>query len=124
MKLAALQTDIAWEDPQANFERLRPQIAAAAAAGARMVVLPEIGFNERSLTELGQVSLVTKENEDRELEWASQLLEDYGISGKDSYLRMSADPAFRVRVYQMVRAMTARHVAGAEYPKDRLFPAF
>ena len=24
---------------------------------------------------------------------------------------------------QMVRAMTARHVAGAEYPKDRLFPA-
>ncbi|MBM3483432.1 MAG: hypothetical protein FJX66_09005 [Alphaproteobacteria bacterium] len=52
------------------------------------------------------------------------LLEDYGISGKDSYLRMSADPAFRVRVYQMVRALWARHVAGAEYPKDRLFPAF
>jgi amidase len=58
---------------------------------------------------------------DNMMEW---LLEDYGISGKDSYLRASADPAFRVRVYQMVRAMTARHVAGAEYPKDRLFPAF
>lgn len=58
---------------------------------------------------------------DNMMEW---LLEDYGISGKDSYLRMSADPAFRVRIYQMVRAMTARHVAGAEYPKDRLFPAF
>ncbi|EDM76081.1 carbon-nitrogen hydrolase family protein [Plesiocystis pacifica SIR-1] len=42
MKLAALQTDIAWEDPQANFERLRPQIAGAAASGARMVVLPEM----------------------------------------------------------------------------------
>lgn len=51
------------------------------------------------------------------------LKEDYGVSGLDSYLRMSADPAFRVRIYQMVRAMWARHVAGAEYPKDRLFPA-
>ena len=58
---------------------------------------------------------------DNMMDW---LLEDYGISGKDSYLRASADPAFRVRVYQMVRAMTARHVAGAEYPRDRLFPAF
>ncbi|MEQ9059994.1 MAG: acetamidase/formamidase family protein [Gammaproteobacteria bacterium] len=58
---------------------------------------------------------------DNMMDW---LKEDYGISGKDSYLRFSADPAFRIRVYQMVRAMTARHVAGAEYPKDRLFPAF
>lgn len=57
---------------------------------------------------------------DNLMDW---LLEDYAISGRDAYLRMSADPAFRVRVYQMVRAMTARHVAGAEYPKDRLFPA-
>lgn len=57
---------------------------------------------------------------DNMMDW---LKEDYGISGKDSYLRFSADPAFRVRVYQMVRAMTARHVAGAEYPKNRLFPA-
>ena len=57
---------------------------------------------------------------DNMMQW---LLEEYGISGKDSYLRMSADPAFRVRVYQMVRALWARHVAGAEYPKDRLFPA-
>lgn len=57
---------------------------------------------------------------DHMMEW---LRDDYGISGRDSYLRMSADPAFRIRIYQMVRAMTARHVAGAEYPKDRLFPA-
>ena len=42
MRVAALQTDIAWEDPPANFERLRPRIAEAAAAGARLVVLPEM----------------------------------------------------------------------------------
>ena len=42
MRVAAIQSDIAWEDPEQNFERLRPWVAAAAAAGARLVVLPEM----------------------------------------------------------------------------------
>ncbi len=42
MKVAGLQTDIVWEDPPSNFARVRPQIAAAATAGARLVVLPEM----------------------------------------------------------------------------------
>ncbi|MCP3960509.1 MAG: carbon-nitrogen family hydrolase [bacterium] len=42
MRIAALQSDIVWEDPVANFERLRPWIAAAAGAGARLLVLPEM----------------------------------------------------------------------------------
>lgn len=42
MRVAAIQSDIAWEDPAANFARLRPWVAAAAAAGARLVVLPEM----------------------------------------------------------------------------------
>ncbi|HFE47142.1 MAG TPA: carbon-nitrogen family hydrolase [Nannocystis exedens] len=42
MKIAAIQSDIIWEDPEANYIRLRPQIAAAAASGARMVILPEM----------------------------------------------------------------------------------
>ena len=42
MKIAAIQSDIAWEDPEANFARLRPWLAAAALAGARLVVLPEM----------------------------------------------------------------------------------
>ncbi|MEM7353836.1 MAG: nitrilase-related carbon-nitrogen hydrolase [Acidobacteriota bacterium] len=42
MKIAALQSDIAWEDPQANFAAARSWIAAAATAGARLVVLPEM----------------------------------------------------------------------------------
>ena len=42
MRVAALQSDIAWEDPEANFTRLRPWIASAAAAGARLVALPEM----------------------------------------------------------------------------------
>lgn len=49
--------------------------------------------------------------------------EDFGIKPKDSYMRFSADPDFRVRVYQMVRA-NIFHVVGAEYPKSRLMPAF
>jgi len=42
MRIVALQTDIVWEDPAANFARLRPLIATAAATGARLVALPEM----------------------------------------------------------------------------------
>lgn len=42
MRIAALQSDIAWEDPDANFTRLMPWIEAAAAAGARLLALPEM----------------------------------------------------------------------------------
>jgi acetamidase/formamidase len=54
------------------------------------------------------------------MEW---LRDDYGVPPKDLYVRMSCDPAFRVRTYQVVRAITLRHVVGAEYPKERLFNA-
>lgn len=42
VRVAAVQQDTVWEDPDANFERLRPRVAAAAAAGARLVVLCEM----------------------------------------------------------------------------------
>lgn len=51
------------------------------------------------------------------------LEEDYGVPPKDLYIRMSCDPAFRIRTYQMVRILTLQHVVGAEYPKARLFDA-
>ena len=42
MRVAAVQHDIVWENPSANFEQLTPWVAAAAAAGARLVVLTEM----------------------------------------------------------------------------------
>ena len=42
MIVAGLQVSIAWEDPEANFTRLRPWIARAAAAGARLAAVPEM----------------------------------------------------------------------------------
>jgi len=42
VKVAAVQHDIVWEDRDANFARLAPMIAAAASAGARLVVLTEM----------------------------------------------------------------------------------
>lgn len=48
MRVAALQSEIVWEDREANFARLRPWIATAAAAGARLLALPEtysVGFS-------------------------------------------------------------------------------
>jgi predicted amidohydrolase len=42
VRVAAVQHDIVWEDPKANFERLAPMIEGAAHAGARLVVLTEM----------------------------------------------------------------------------------
>jgi predicted amidohydrolase len=42
VKVAALQHDIVWEDRDATLRHLAPQVAAAAAAGARLVVLTEM----------------------------------------------------------------------------------
>ncbi len=42
MRVAALQSTIVWEDPAANFARLDSWIGAAAAAGARLLALPEM----------------------------------------------------------------------------------
>ncbi len=42
MRVAGIQFDITWEDPAANLTRVAPWIAAAAAAGARLCVLPEL----------------------------------------------------------------------------------
>jgi predicted amidohydrolase len=42
VKVAAVQHDIVWEDPAANFARLAPMIATAAGAQARLVVLTEM----------------------------------------------------------------------------------
>ncbi len=41
MRVAAVQHDIVWNDRQANFDRLAPKIAAAAAGGADLVLLSE-----------------------------------------------------------------------------------
>lgn len=41
MRLAAVQHDIIWNDRDANFRRLAPMVAAAAAGGARLVLLTE-----------------------------------------------------------------------------------
>jgi predicted amidohydrolase len=51
MRVAAIQHDIVWEDPAANFARLAPMIATAAASDARLVVLTEMystGFSMRT----------------------------------------------------------------------------
>lgn len=51
MIVAGLQTDIAWEDPPANFDRATEMARRAVDSGARLVVLPEMfatGFSMRA----------------------------------------------------------------------------
>ncbi|HET9559032.1 MAG TPA: carbon-nitrogen family hydrolase [Actinomycetota bacterium] len=51
MKVAVVQHDIVWEDREATFAHLAPQVDAAAGTGARLVVLSETfstGFSMRT----------------------------------------------------------------------------
>jgi len=50
MRIAAVQHDIVWEDREANFARLAPQVAAAAGAGAGLVLLTETFSTGFSMT--------------------------------------------------------------------------
>ena len=52
MRVAALQADIRWEDPPANFEALAPRLREARDAGAMLLLLPEMfacGFSMRTV---------------------------------------------------------------------------
>jgi predicted amidohydrolase len=42
MRIAGLQFDIAWHDPEENFRRVRPLAERAVADGAELLVLPEM----------------------------------------------------------------------------------
>ncbi|MCB9737924.1 MAG: carbon-nitrogen family hydrolase [Deltaproteobacteria bacterium] len=51
LAVAGIQTDIHWEDPAATLAHVAPAISRAAAAGARLCVLPEMfatGFSMRA----------------------------------------------------------------------------
>ena len=50
MRIAAVQHDIVWEDRDANFARLAPQIARAVGAGAELVLLTETFSTGFSMT--------------------------------------------------------------------------
>jgi len=42
VRVAGIQLDMAWEDPAANLPRASSMVAEASAAGARLIVLPEM----------------------------------------------------------------------------------
>ena len=50
MRIAAVQHDIVWEDRDANFARLAPQVARAVGAGAEVVLLTETFSTGFSMT--------------------------------------------------------------------------
>jgi predicted amidohydrolase len=50
MRIAAVQHDIVWEDREANFERLAPQVRRAVGAGAELVLLTETFSTGFSMT--------------------------------------------------------------------------
>lgn len=63
MKLACIQMDIAFGDPEANFQKVRGYLEEAAANGADTIVLPEMWNTGYALTELEALADGTKRTE-------------------------------------------------------------
>ena len=55
LAVAGVQHDIAWEQPEANFDHLAPLVAEAAGNGARMIVLTEMYSHGFSMNKDGEV---------------------------------------------------------------------
>lgn len=75
MKAALLQMDIAWEQPERNFERIEGHAAVAAAAGADLLVLPEMfayGFSMNT-------GAITEPFDGRSAQFLSELATRHGL---------------------------------------------
>jgi predicted amidohydrolase len=128
MRVAAIQSDIAWEDPTASFERLRPWLAAAAAAGARLAVLPEMfacGFsmeNDRVCEPVGGRSAAFLEEQARAHGlWVCGSIPELPDGERRPYNTLVlAGPAGQVHRYRKIHPFTfarehEHYAAGSEH---------
>ena len=75
MRVAAIQHDTIWEDREANFAHLRPMIASAAGAGARLIVLTEMfstGFSNN-------IAAVTEPEGGPSSQFLVEMAQTYGV---------------------------------------------
>jgi predicted amidohydrolase len=117
MRVAALQSEIVWEDREANFTRLRPWIARAAATGARLLALPEtysVGFSmatERIAEPWEGPSVAFLQEEARRHEmWLAgsvpELAKDAGAGAKPANTLVLAAPDGALHRYRKIHPFT------------------
>jgi predicted amidohydrolase len=117
MRVAALQSEIVWEDREANFARLRPWIERAAATGARLLALPEtysVGFSmatERIAEPWEGPSVVFLQEEARRHEmWLAgsvpELAKDAGAGTKPANTLVLAAPDGALHRYRKIHPFT------------------
>jgi len=110
VRIAVVQYDIAWEDPEANFAAVEPWITSAAAAGARVVVLPEMfstGFSMRTdvTAELadGPSSVFLRDAAARHGVWVAGSVPQLAPEGGRPYNTLVlADPAGALHRYRKI----------------------
>ena len=114
MKLAAIQHDIVWEDPETNHERLRPMVEAAAAGGARLVVLTEMfatGFSmnvERTAQPVGGPStdFLLSQASEHGIWICGSIAEQTDANGKPHNTLVVASPAGQLERYRKIHPFT------------------
>lgn len=113
MKVAGLQLDLVWEDPQANYARIAPLVAAAAAADARLVVLPEMfpcGFSmdvDRIAEPYDGPSIAfLRQQSDRHGVWLAGSVPERGDNGRPANTLVVVGPNGAVHRYRKLHPFT------------------
>ncbi|ARP41946.1 MULTISPECIES: carbon-nitrogen family hydrolase [Geobacillus] len=76
IRIACLQLDIAFGDPQKNEQQAEKAVELAVKEGADIIVLPELWTTGYDLTRLGEIA---DDNAERAKTFASRLAQTYGI---------------------------------------------
>lgn len=128
MRVAAVQLDIAWEDKSANFEAASRWIEAAAHAGARLVVLPEMyscGFsmNTAGIEEPANgpsATFVAEQAQQHGIWVCGSVPERPGDASKPYNTLVVADPQGSTRRYRKIHPFTfakehEHYAAGSDF---------
>lgn len=76
MKIACVQMDIAFGEPEVNFEKVEAYLNEAAANGAETIVLPEMWNTGYALTELEELA----DSDERTLEFLQDFAKRHGVN--------------------------------------------
>lgn len=93
LRIAAIQHDIVWMDQQANYDRLAPMIAGAAAAGAGLVLLTETFSTGFGFRDDGEAELRAEPEGGASAQFLESMAAEHGIWVGGTALEIAAGSA-------------------------------
>ncbi|KYG59785.1 carbon-nitrogen family hydrolase [Planococcus maritimus] len=95
MKIACVQMDIAFGDPETNFQRVKNYLEEAAENGAEIIVLPEMWNTGYALTQLEELA----DGNSRTVEFLRKFAKDRGVHVVGGSVSTKKDDGFYNTMY-------------------------